>query len=597
MNNRSRNTRGTGFVGQVLAMGLSVSCLLFIFTVEDSVFAQPSLKEIVAGKESPADEEKEKSKDEETKAQQLPVPDDAFGRGTPRGSVEGFLAAGLERDYERAAEYLDFRYLPGWVAKIQHPYIARQFKIILDRALWIDPTDLSSDTTGQKEDGLPPYRDLLGHVEAGEKTIDILLQRVSREDGILIWKFSNATVAQIPRLYQEYGYGYLENIFPDPFFDLTVLGVEIWLWVGLLAVAILAYSAAYFVTSLVHLFVPSRPSASRDQFSRLVRGPARFLLFLLVGRLLIEYIHPPIWVQAVLQARTVITIALVWVIFCLVDFMLARLSQRFERKGKSSAAIILSPLGTGLKTVFIIIAVLVWLDNLGFEVTTILAGLGIGGLAVALALQRPIENLISAITLYSSQPVAVGDFCRFGDKIGTVEEIGLRATKVRTLDNTLINVPNVEFAHTPLENFSKRKKIWYHPQIRLRHETTPDQIRYILVEIRKLLYAHPKIIPNPARIRFQEFGSSSFNLEIFAYVDTTDFGVFLEVAEDLNLRIMDRQAQNSHFLHRPCIWKEGKVLISIWHMQPRRKLRNGGINKRCTYPTFPRKRLQNFGER
>lgn len=196
-------------------------------------------------------------------------------------------------------------------------------------------------------------------------------------------------------------------------------------------------------------------------------------------------------------------------------------------------------MGTGLKTLFVIIALLVWLDNLGFEVTTILAGLGIGGVAVALALQKPIENLISAITLYTSQPVAVGDFCRFGDNIGTVEEIGLRATKIRTLDDTIITVPNVDFAPAQLENSSKRKKIWYHPQVRLRHETTPDQIRFILVEIRKLLYAHPKVLPDPARIRFQEFGSLSFNLEIFAYVDVTDYGEFLDVAEDLNLRIMD----------------------------------------------------------
>jgi MscS family membrane protein len=233
------------------------------------------------------------------------------------------------------------------------------------------------------------------------------------------------------------------------------------------------------------------------------------------------------------------TIALIWTLFCIVDFMLAQLTQRFERKGKSSAVVILSPLATGLKTLIVIIALLIWLENLGFEVTTILAGLGIGGVAVALALQRPIENLISAITLYASQPVAVGDFCRFGDHIGTVEEIGLRATKVRTLDNTIISVPNSDFAQAQLENYSKRKMLWYHPQIRLRHETTPDQIRFILVEIRKLLYAHPKVLPDPARIRFQEFGPFSFNLEIFAYIDVTDYGVFLEVAEDLNLRIMD----------------------------------------------------------
>jgi MscS family membrane protein len=529
--------RVTNFMCQVLALLIGLSTADFM--LGGFALGQPTLKEIVAGKEPSTNEELEQGKSEDTKNSKLPIPDDPFGRGTPRGTVEGFLTAGKEGRYERATEYLDFRYLPGKIAQIPQPYLARQFEIVLDRALWIDPTDLSIDTTGKQEDSLPSYRDSVGHIEVGGRTIDILLQRVPREDGVFIWKFSNATVAQIPGLYQKYGYGYLENIFPDAFFDLKMLGLEIWLWVGLVTIAILAYGAAYALTSLIHLVVRSRPSPSRDQLSRLVKGPGRFLLFLLIARVLIEYINPPIWFQAVLQARTVMTIALIWTIFCMVDFMLARLTQRFERQGKSSAVVILSPLGTGLKTLFVIIALLVWLDNLGFEVTTILAGLGIGGVAVALALQKPIENLISAITLYTSQPVAVGDFCRFGDNIGTVEEIGLRATKVRTLDNTIITVPNVDFAQTQLENYSKRKKIWYHPQVRLRHETTPDQIRFILVEIRKLLYAHPKVLPDPARIRFQEFGSFSFNLEIFAYVDVTDYGEFLEVAEDLNLRIMD----------------------------------------------------------
>jgi MscS family membrane protein len=158
---------------------------------------------------------------------------------------------------------------------------------------------------------------------------------------------------------------------------------------------------------------------------------------------------------------------------------------------------------------------------------------------VALAAQKPLENLIGAITLYTSRPVRVGEFCRFGDKIGTVEEVGLRATKVRTLDRTLVNIPNAEFVHIHLDNFAKRDKIWYHPRIRLRYETTPDQVRYILVEVRKVLYAHPKVLSDPARIRFVEFGQYSLDLDVFAYVDVTDYGEFLEVAEDLNLRIME----------------------------------------------------------
>jgi MscS family membrane protein len=169
----------------------------------------------------------------------------------------------------------------------------------------------------------------------------------------------------------------------------------------------------------------------------------------------------------------------------------------------------------------------------------LLAGLGVGGLALALAAQPTLENLIAALTLHADRPVRVGDFCRFGDTLGIVEGIGMRSTRIRTLDHTLLSVPNAEISKGPVDNYSARRKIWYHPRIRLRYETTPDQVRHLLVEIRKLLYAHPRVLADPARIRFVGFGEYSLDLDVFAYVDTKDYGEYLEIAEDLNLRIMD----------------------------------------------------------
>ncbi len=213
--------------------------------------------------------------------------------------------------------------------------------------------------------------------------------------------------------------------------------------------------------------------------------------------------------------------------------------------------VLLPVIGNAIKIVIIITAVMIWLDNLGFQVTAILAGLGIGGLAVALAAQKSLENVFGAITLYTSKPVRIGDFCRFGDRMGTIEEIGLRSTLVRTLDDSIVNVPNGEFSNLQLENYSRRGKIWYHPRIRLRYDTTPDQLRYILVEVRKVLYGHPKVLPDPARIRFVGFGESSLDLDIFAYVDVIDYGEYLEVAEDLNLRIMGLIAKAGSGFARP----------------------------------------------
>jgi MscS family membrane protein len=472
--------------------------------VSGPIQAQPTVKEVVT--QSP-DEETTLQAKEGVKAErsQPTGPQDEFNRGVSRTTVAGFLAAAKKRDYQRAAEYLDLRNLPRALTKMQGPQLARQLKVIFDRYLWIDLEKLSLDPKGHKEDGLPSSRDAVGKLDIPGKTVEILLQRVPRGDGVLIWKFASVTVAQIPQLYNTYGYGYLGKIFPEAFFDLQILGIEVWLWVGLLIITLLAYIGAYIPTKMIDLFLQHHPTPVRASVGRLMRGPLRFLLMLVVGRQIIQYFHPPFWLQAVLQAHTLLIVALVWMALWVIDFLLDRLAHRFQGPKRKTAGVLLPPLATAAKTMFIIIAVLVWLDNLGFRITTLLAGLGIGGLAMALALQKPIENLVSAITLYTSQPVAVGDFCRFGDKIGTIEEIGLRATKVRTLNHTLLTVPNIDFVHAQLENFSKRKKIWYHPQIRLRYDTTPDQLRYILVEIRKIFYAHPKVLEDPARIRFEGF--------------------------------------------------------------------------------------------
>jgi MscS family membrane protein len=179
------------------------------------------------------------------------------------------------------------------------------------------------------------------------------------------------------------------------------------------------------------------------------------------------------------------------------------------------------------------------LDNFGFNVTALVAGLGVGGVAVALAAQKSIENLFGGVMLYADRPIRVGQFCRFGDKIGTVEEIGMRSTRVRTLDRTVVTVPNAEFSALQIENFARRDFIRLFTVLGLRYETTPEQLRHILVEIRRLLYAHPMVSNDPARIRFVGFGAYSLDLEIFAYVTTSDWAEFLGVREDIFLKIMD----------------------------------------------------------
>ena len=521
------------------------ACLLVVaFVLADSALAQqPTLKEMVGGtaKEKKVTEQPEQKPEQKTA--QAVVPDDEFDRGTPRGSVAGFLKATREWNYERAAEYLDLRRLPRGLDKSKGPLLARELKIVLDRTLWIDLDALSTDPQGHLDDGLPTYRDRVGRIETAEKPVTILLQRVPRGDGVRIWKVSTVTVARIPALYEQFGYGLIGDFLPAAFLDLQILGLQAWWWAAILLVGVFAFLAALVVTKAVALPLRRKVTKLTTPLERILAGPARLLLFIIIARVTLNLLGPTPVMRALMSTYTIPTIAVAWGAMCLFDIFGIGLAERLRRRGRGDLTVLLPPLANATKVAAALIAGIVWLHNVGVNVTTLVAGLGIGGLAVALAAQKPIENLIGAVTLYTSQPVRVGDFCRFGDKIGTVEEIGLRATRVRTLDRTVVSVANAEFVNLQLDNFSKREKVWYHPRIRLPYETTPNQIRYILVEIRKMLYAHPKVDPDPARIRFAGFGEYSVDLDVFAYVDVTDYGQYLEIAEDLNLRIMDIVAQ------------------------------------------------------
>ena len=146
------------------------------------------------------------------------VPDDALGRGTPRSSVRGFLSSAKDRDYMKAAEYLDLRNLPSGMTQSQGPELARQLRIVLDQTLWIDVDALSTDAEGDQSDNLSVVRERVGRISAEGKTYDLYLQRVPRGDGVYIWKFADVTVEQIPQLYQQFGYGQLERVLPRQLF-------------------------------------------------------------------------------------------------------------------------------------------------------------------------------------------------------------------------------------------------------------------------------------------------------------------------------------------------------------------------------------------
>jgi MscS family membrane protein len=192
-------------------------------------------------------------------------------------------------------------------------------------------------------------------------------------------------------------------------------------------------------------------------------------------------------------------------------------------------------IGTGVSVVIIGNAA----QNLGLPLYSVVTGLGIGGLAVALAIRPTLENLIGGIMLYLDQPVRIGDFCSFDDKTGTVESIGVRTTKIRALDRTLISIPNAALADMQLINWAKCDRMLITATIGLRYETENDQLRYVLVKFREMFHAHPKIDSETVRVRFADFGQSSLDIGVRIYALTRDFNEYHAIREDVLLRMSE----------------------------------------------------------
>jgi MscS family membrane protein len=472
-------------------------------------------------------------------AAQTEIVTDEFDRGTPRRSLLGFLAAAQDRDFDTAAEYLDLRNLPSPAKTMDGARLAQGLAIVVERQLWIDLEEISDDPDGTSGDGLPSYRDGFGEIEFGDNVVALLLQRVPRGDGEFIWKVSNDTVRRIPELYDEFGYSRLEERLVGVLPDITILNVELFKWVIVFGAALVAYPILLLLLRFASGLIVKEDSPVRDLVRRFLTRPFLWLLMVIIANHVMLSLGLGIEAQSLADAHTVDITITTWALLSATNLLRAVLRNRLERQGKEGAVVLLNPISNAAKIAIVLFAILLWLSNLGFNITALLAGLGVGGLAIALALQKPLEDLFGAVSMYTQQPVKVGDFCKFGDVTGTVEEIGLRTTRIRTEGNTVVSIPNAKIAGDILHNYSVRKRIWFHPKLTLRYDSTAEQLDEILTGIREFLIAHDKVLEEPCRVRLTGFGKNGIELDVYAYIGTSNYAEYLEMAEELNLSIIE----------------------------------------------------------
>lgn len=467
---------------------------------------------------------------------------------TPRSALLAINSALDAGDFVRAAEFMDMRYLPPGIRVEDGPELIKQLRYIFSRHLWVDIASLSDDPEGAPDDGLPSYRDSLGTIETSNGPVHLYLQRIPDGKGGKVWRISNATVGQVPTLWEEYGHSDFAQSVSNMLPPWHALGIDNWQW-AYLAVFLLCLVAFVALLSWgLRRYALHSDAPWIVPMQNLVSGPLGIFIYITITRAFMLSLGLSVIARAIFDSVLLEYTAYAFLIIGLVDFFANRIRRKMARGDRPEATAIVRPISAVVKMVLVAIVLIMGLDNAGFDVTTIIAGLGVSSVAVALAAQKTLENLIGAITIYVARPVSPGDFCKFDGVIGTVEEIGLRSTLLRTLDRTIVNIPNALFAAGRIENFSSRESIRYYRMIGLRLSSTPDQLRYVLASLRELLYAHPKILSQSVSVRLSSINDYAYMVRLDSRVTTRDFQQFLAVAEDINLRIVDLvQASGSHF--------------------------------------------------
>ncbi|WP_246000400.1 mechanosensitive ion channel family protein [Pontibacter diazotrophicus] len=470
---------------------------------------------------------------------------DSLGRRTPRGTVEGFIKAVANEDYDKAAQFL--RLDPDLQDDMDGAALAQSLQRLLDQNGRIFPySQISNDPGGLEDDNLGPNLDRVGTATVNGETFNVILEKTEGPDGGPIWLFSSQTVQRVPLLTEEEATGSVVDRLSPRFLRETKWGgVPIAHWMAMLLLVIGAYLLAWSITSftlytLRLLWYKARQEATAG-IIRAFALPIKIYLAVWLFVVASEQVGVSIIVRQRFSEVTIIVgvAAILLLIWRLLDATTRFTERRLTRRNNMAGVSAVLFLRRAAKIAIVVLGFIAILDTVGVDVTAGLAALGIGGIALALGAQKTVENFVGSVTLIADQPLRVGDFCKVGDIVGTVEQIGMRSTRIRTLARTIVTIPNGELASTKIENYAHRDRFWFHPTFGLRFESTPDQLRFLLVELRAILYAHPKVSPTPARVRFIEIGADSLNIEIFAYILAKDFDQFLEVQEDLYLRMMD----------------------------------------------------------
>ncbi|NVB77696.1 MAG: mechanosensitive ion channel family protein [Kofleriaceae bacterium] len=323
-------------------------------------------------------------------------------------------------------------------------------------------------------------------------------------------------------------------------------GLEVWQWIGIVAVLVVAIIlgrlGAWILTYIGSKLTGRTETSFDDDLVRRLRSPIRMVIATGIARLAVVPLDLPAKANGIaLQILvTLFALALVWGALRAIDVMHTHLTTAQWARTRPSSRALLSLVSRVAKVLVIVIAGISFMSGLGLPVASLLAGLGIGGIALAFGAQKTVENLFGAVSIGVDQPFREGDFVRVeADVMGTIETVGLRSTRIRTLDRTVVSLPNGRLADMRIETFAPRDRIRYTTVLSLMYGTTAAQMREVLAGVEGLVRGHAGVWKDDIVVRFMGFGVSSLDIEIICFFSTADMGTFRTWKQEILLGIMD----------------------------------------------------------
>jgi MscS family membrane protein len=471
---------------------------------------------------------------------QLPVPEpvrtvvdsaapERVDPASPRAALTGFLAATRERDHATAARWLDVAEVPPARAA----ELAQKLDAVLARHVLVDLDAVSGDASGDTTDLADPRFEFVGTIPGPDGTRDtIRLVRSRTRRDATAWHFPESVVRRVDTWYARLPNPWVRDRLPEPLRREGPLGVQWWQWLAILVLPFAAAAIGWLLARplgiLARRLVSRTASSWDDRVVDRLAGPVRLGIAATAAAPLVRLLGLPLDVEGTLLAlaRAAGLVALFWA--------LLRATRLLERTleaghwGNTPQGRSLIPLmGRVLRAVLLVIGVLVALSQLGYAVGTVLAGLGLGGIAVALAAQKTIENLFGSFSLAADRAFRVGDWVSVDGTSGAVEQIGLRSTAIRTLGRSVVRIPNGKLADMRIENFGMRDRFVLDTTLALSYDTTMPQLRRILDGFDAVVRDHPHRWAEPGHtVRFTGFGESQLNVLVQAWFDTPDVNRF-----------------------------------------------------------------------